>query len=434
MASRFVAASSCLLALASLEAARRPRYGGVLRIETRAGFDTLDPSATAPDSRSEAARKKILSQVFETLVRLDARGEPQPLLAAAWTHDAAHKRWIFTPRSHVTLHDGTAWEPPGGIIAIDDRRPIGEILLSLADPRNAIAVRTATGALAGTGPFRVARWEPGSLLTLEAHDAYWGGRPYLDQVEIRLRRSERDRSLDFDLGRADVIELPVSEVRRAQQRGGRVAVTSPIEVLALVVDSGPPEIERALSLAIDRNAIYNVLLQRAGVISGALLPYWLGGYSFVFPSSANLARARELTGAQRRTLSFAYDQQDPLLRLIAERIILNVGEAGISLRPAPTGPANVRLVALRFSSTDPAQALGELAAGLGAPAAIPPDADLSQLYSAERELIASRRVIPLFHLPAVHQLSPTVHGWPLRNGTADQWPLDEVWLDERGKP
>lgn len=433
IASRFVAASSCVLLLAApLAAARRPRYGGTLRIQTRAAVASADPATVPPDSFDAAAKQRMLSQVFETLVRLDEKGEPQPLLATAWTHDAARKRWLFTPRPHVLLHNGQAWEPAGGVITVDDRHPIDEILRSLAEPQNAIAVRTADGSLVGTGPFRIAKWEAG-LVTLQAHDGYWGGRPYLDQVEIRMGRAPRDQALDFDLGKVDVVELPVSEVRRAQQRGGRVALSSPVEVMALVVDTGAPGVERALALAIDRGAIYNVLLQRTGNISGGLLPNWLSGYSFLFSTGQDLARARELSGA-RPALSFAYDQQTPLTRSIAERIMLNAGEAGITLRPAVKGSADVRLVTLRLSSPDPAQALAEMATALQASVTIPPGEDASQLHATEREVIASRRVIPLFHLPAAYQLNQAVHGWPLRGASTDRWRLDEVWLDERGKP
>src|SRR5882724_1324230 len=114
------------IAVASLlVAARRPRYGGELRVETRSS-DFLD------------------GLVFETLVRLDERGEPMPWLATSWSHDAAGKRWVFTPRSGVTLHDGAAWSP--GMIAVADDRPIESILRDLARPKNAIKV--------ATGPFR----------------------------------------------------------------------------------------------------------------------------------------------------------------------------------------------------------------------------------------------------------------------------------------
>lgn len=414
------------------DAARRPRFGGVLRIETSATITSLDPAASMPDSISEAARRRILANVFETLVRLDEKGEPQPWLAVGWTHDPARKQWVFTPRAGVRFHNGTRWDPAPESVRFDDKRPVVEILRTLADPRNAVAARNADGTLAGTGPFRIAAQDSG-LLKLEVHADYWGGRPFLDRVEIRTSRAKRNQSIDFELGKADVIELPPSEVRRAQQRGAKVATSSAVEVVALVTETDAPGVERALALAVDRSAIYNVLLQRTGTISGALLPYWLSGYSFVFPASMDLARARELAGS-RQPLTLAFDDQNPLLRAIAERIMLNAGDAGIAMRAAGKGSASVRLAVARISSTDPALALGEVAAAFGAQAPAVPSAEPGPLYAAEMGVIASRRIVPLFHLPAAYQLNPLVHGWPARSGSADIWRLDEVWMEERVRP
>jgi ABC-type transport system substrate-binding protein len=148
--SRWIAAVSALVALGSLEAARRPHYGGELRVETRAtNDDAIDPL------------------VFETLVRIDDRGIAQPWLATSWTHDAARKAWIFTPRANVLLHNSEVWSPPE--ISVADDKPIAEILRELARPRNAIRVGQV-----GTGPFKISRWDAGKSATLAAHDGYWG--------------------------------------------------------------------------------------------------------------------------------------------------------------------------------------------------------------------------------------------------------------------
>jgi hypothetical protein len=112
---------------------------------------------------------------------------------------------------------------------------------------------------------------------------------------------------------------------------------------------------------------------------------------------------------------------------------VNAAEAGIPLRAAAKAPAAVRLVSIRFSSSDPARALGELAAALGTQAPVP-SADPAQLYAAENGVVAARRVVPLFHLPVAYQLSPAVHGWPTRGVSMDRLRLEDVWLEERGRP
>src|SRR5579862_4946674 len=161
---RWIAAISGIALLAPLHAARRPSYGGTLRIETAESMQSIDPSET-----------KLAGLVFETLVRLDDRGRPQPWLALSWAHDTARKRWTFTPRPSVTLHNGARWEPSEASLTFPDDRPIQRILADLARPRNAIAIHAADGTLVGTGPFAVTRWEAGKSATLTSHAAYWGG-------------------------------------------------------------------------------------------------------------------------------------------------------------------------------------------------------------------------------------------------------------------
>jgi peptide/nickel transport system substrate-binding protein len=424
----WIAGSSALL----LPAAARPRYGGVLRVQQHATVRSIDPSDWPADSGEGAAKEKLVSQVFETLVVLNDKGEPRPLLAVSWTHEPARKRWVFTPRPNVELHNEEIWKPAGGVITVPDDRAIEDILRDLARPRNAIAVRLSDGTLAGTGPFRVVRWEAGKSVELAAHENYWGGRPFLDGIEVRMGRSYREQSVDFELGQADVIELPIADTRRARDRGARVAVSAPVEILAIVFDAAKPDGDRTregLALSFDRAAMHSVLLQKQGESSAALLPQWLSGFAFLFPAERNLAAARTLA-AGSAPVSLLYDRQDALARAVAERIVVNAGEAGLAVRPVQAGPAEAKLVRLRIPGPDPRLALESFAAALQVKAAPPLD-----LFEWERSLLAGFRVIPLFHLPAAYQVSPRVHNWigaPWVVG--DRWQLGDVWLESKMAP
>ncbi len=412
---RIAAVSALILIVSALcgaiwnvEAARRPRYGGVLRVETRAILES--PEAL---EKPEASNTLLGGAIFENLVRLDEHGEPQPWLATSWTHDVARKRWVFTPRVNVILHNGAPWSP--GPIEFPDDQPIESLLREQARSRNAVVVRTAEGSIAGTGPFRAAHWEAGKNATLAAHDQYWGGRPFLDSVQISMGRTLREQALDFEVGKAEVIEiLPTQHPR------GSVYVSPSAGTLALEFDERVPVTTReAVALSVDRAAIYNVLLQKTGEISGALLPRWLSGYAFLFPAERNVARAKQL--APGATLSFGYDRQDSMIRAIGERISVNASEAGITLKSGAgaAGTADVRLRILPVTSRDARTALEDIANLIRAPLAdaVP--------FEAERALLADFRVVPLFHLPEAWSLSPRVRNWPR---------LADVWLDTGAKP
>src|SRR5450631_4435721 len=66
-----------------------------------AGFDPLKVGVFDTASFTAAAA------IFDTLVALDDKGEPQPKLALSWTHSDDFKTWTFKLRPGVKFHDGT---------------------------------------------------------------------------------------------------------------------------------------------------------------------------------------------------------------------------------------------------------------------------------------------------------------------------------------
>lgn len=425
---RLLAAAS-LLAIAPAET--RPRYGGTLRIEMQARVGALDPAAFAE-------QENLSGLAFERLITWSDSARLQPALAVAWRHDPEFRRWEFDLRPGVRFQDGApltaalaaAALESLGAIAVNDRliirsaQPAPKLLETLTGAGHAIWKRSAEGALAGTGPFRIRTWEPGRRAVFAASESYWGGRPYLDGIEIEMGRSLRDQALDFDLNRADVIELAPADVRRARQSGRKVWTSAPVDVIALLFDASVEEREReAVAQSIDRAAIENVLLQRQGVAAASLLPQWLSGYAFLFPDARDLARARQQAAPAAAPLTIAYDPQDALLRPISERIAVNAREAGIVIRPvAASQVAAARMARARIASPDPEQALRAIAAAFGAPATAP----LSTTYESERALLEGWHIVPLFHLPEIRALSSRVRNWSATRW--GEWKLDGVWL------
>ncbi len=277
--------------------------------------------------------------------------------------------------------------------------------------------------------FTITRWEALRRAAFAADENAAGGRPFLDAVEIEMGRSSREQMADLNLGRADIVQMGLGEVPRIQG-GRRVWSSSPVRLVALVFHPRVEDtrVREALALSIDRDAIHRVLLQRQGDISGALLPQWLSGCAFLFPASADLNRARGLAGsvaAPGRSLSLAVD--DPALRSIADRIVLNARDAGLTVSPAAGGAADVKLMETRIASSDPARALATVAAAVGLPD--PPRGETPEaLYSAERGLLEGYRVIPLFHLPEVYLVSPRVKGAPGITPLGE-WRFETLWVE-----
>lgn len=125
-------------------------------------------------------------------------------------------------------------------------------------------------------------------------------------------------------------------------------------------------------------------------------------------------------------LTLGYDPSDPTARVIAERILLNARDVGITLQIAGSSTADVRLVAVQLNSLDPQVALTDMAKALQFPAPNFTGTSISELFSAEKPLLQTHRVIPLLHLRSAVALRPNVHGLEIRPDGS--WQLSNVWL------
>ena len=442
--------ASLLLALTSLAcaatAATRPHYGGTLRVAVQSAPITLElPAPAAPTDYWDLAR--VLSLVADNLVKVDAEDHPQPALAVAWQSDPTSRHWQFTLRHGIKFHDSSAasagaiaqilaalhpdWtvRASGDSLTIDTETSTPWLLAELALPRNLVLTHNPSGLPVGTGPFRVADFQPGKSLKLAASEDSWAGRPFLDAIEIEFGKSLRDQAVALELGRTDVIEA----APQATNASSRIRASLPVELMALVFtpNSKAQDVRarQALALSIDRKPIQSVLLKGAADSTASILPNWMTGYSAAFSTQVNLQRAKALLAESRQpVLTLSYDPRDPQAQLIAERIALNAREAGITVQVSLSGADDVRLERIALSSPDPALCLREAARDLSLAAPVLHGNTVEDLYQAEHTLLDGSSAIPLFHLPLASAAGPRVYGWtPDRLG---RWNLADVWLAE----
>lgn len=388
-----ISAIGCVaIALAALPAftSRRPHYGGTLTVEIGAAINSADPAAMPPNPEEASSKEQIDSLLY------------------------------------------------------DHRNPDG----TFSDP----------------GPFRIAEWEPGKHATLAANEDYKSGRPFVNAIEIQMGRPVKDRLIDVELNKADLTEIPADQARRAAERGIRISRSQPDELIALVYALGhapsrDPRIREAIALAIDRPAIVNFILQKEGEPAGALLPQWLSGTAFLFPAgraASDLVRAKEL---HSQILSFpkillGYDAGDPQAQAIAERIVVNEREAGISMglqaisKQSAAGQSSfdAQLLRLNIPSPEPRASLQHFLDVLTPIAGISISGDEladpatpQQIYDREAAVIHTHSVFPIAWIPHVYALSVRVRDWKAP-APGETWPLADVWLDaadstpEKGTP
>jgi peptide/nickel transport system substrate-binding protein len=456
--SAFPAAVSFLLWIA-IAAAERPRYGGTLRVETSAAMRTLNPAVAAVDPADAAARRLLFPLIFETLVTVDPALGLRPALATAWQSEAEATRWRFHLRAAVKLHDGTPldggriaaalssvepeWRVTAdtGSVTIESARPMPDLLWVLAERRHAIAFsRPGGGEPLGSGPFAIERWEP-RRLRLRAHEDHWGGRPFVNSVQVEMARPVSDQLTSLELGRADVVSLRAEDVRRASQRDFRIASSAPREIIALVFgqNRSPAEsVRQALSIGIDREAMWSALLQRQGEPAAALLPQWLSGYARVLDTRVDRQRARSIVAglpAVQRVATLHTRDTDSLLRSIADRIVIDARDVGLTIKLATanaqvTSGGEMRLVRAEIDPATPERALSTLLTTLGMPSpGLIPGASLETVRQVEQTVLDQHAVIPLLHLPDVYAAARHVNSWnePFVL-TSGAWNFADVWL------
>jgi peptide/nickel transport system substrate-binding protein len=427
----------------------RPQYGGTLHVavhSTRASLNPADTSETA-----SFAERNLLCLIFENLVSFDA-GRLRPELADSWQSRGSNQ-WQFHLRRGIKLHDGSAlsaeiaaaslraanpaWHvtTQGEDVAIESDSPQEDLLQQLALPRNAIVRKSSDGTLIGTGAFRVVGWVPGKKLSLAANEDYWGGRPFLDAIEVELADNFREEQLAFEAGRVQMIEVPSEEMHRESAQASRITTSEPIELVALVFTRDAQSadeslLREALALSIERSSMRSVLLEGAGQLAASILPNWMSGYGFVFSTDADLAQARKDREQVQRlpAWTMSYDPSDAMARLLAERVALNARDAGITMQVTSGASGDIRVMRIplipnaQLSLANVARAAGLTKPDFG-------KSSMEDLYAAEVKMLSSRKVIPLFHLPVSFACAAEVHNCKVSE--SGMWDLADMWIETK---
>ena len=159
-------------------------------------------------------------------------------------------------------------------------------------PRGERAAGTAERPLhIGNGPFRLTAWHQGEVLRLDPNPHYWGGPPAV-ALELHLPYSAspangEDALTRFRAGRRDIVVVPperAAEVLANSPAGARL-LRQPLPQttwLSLNVTKEPldtVEVRRALSYALDRQAIIRNARGGVGQPAYSLLPPGVPGHN-----------------------------------------------------------------------------------------------------------------------------------------------------------
>ena len=231
-----------------------------------------------------------------------------PFLATSWESNADASSWVFNLRTDVEWHDGAKFtaddvmysvtrhfregtESPAkaymSTIASMDRlsdhqlrfnlsAPNADFPIVLSDTRVQITQngREDFTKPAGTGPFKVVEFTPGSRYVFERNDNYWGNDgPYVDEVEfvgIPDPTAKINALLAGDIN--CILQLDQKAARLINNSGSSYVIDAPSGAflnLAMMVDREPTnsnDFRLAIKHAMDREGLVNNVLKGFGSV------------------------------------------------------------------------------------------------------------------------------------------------------------------------
>jgi peptide/nickel transport system substrate-binding protein len=153
----------------------------------------------------------------------------------------------------------------------------------------------------GTGPFKFAQWKKGQDLKVVANPYYWQkGRPYLDSVTWTVVPDANTRVLQVQGGQADIGEFPpwssVNTLKGNPNVAMRLFPSSRTDFLTFNTKRKPfddPHVRRAISYALDRQAMIKAVLFGHGQVANSFLTPALWAYDKSIPGGTHsLAQAK----------------------------------------------------------------------------------------------------------------------------------------------
>ena len=333
MALRFRIAIAAVLAALSLLAAATE-----LRIGMGADVTSMDPHFV-----NLGPNNNIAEHVFEKLVTLDADSRLIPALAISWravdatTWEFRLRKGVrFHDGTEFTAQDvafsidrvGTITNSPAPFSPYT--RPIRQVLI--VDPHTIrfvtasayplvpndlstiyiVSKKAASGAstedfdagraMIGTGPFKFVRFVRGDRVESARNDDYWGPKPAWDKVTFRILPSDPARLAALLSGDVQAIEnIPTADLPRLRaNRDIRIYQKVSHRIIFLHLDqlrdrtpyitdkSGRPlpqnplkdlRVRRAISKAINRQAIRDRVMEGMSVPSANLVPSPMFGHN-----------------------------------------------------------------------------------------------------------------------------------------------------------
>jgi len=340
--------------------------------------------------------------IFEPLVNYDRGGELQPGLAESWEVAPDGKLITFQLRQGVTFSDSTLFNATaakanfdqvlqnreehewlGLIEAIDRVEAEGDLVLKLhlktpyypalqeltlirpvrflspaAFPDSGT---TASGVKApiGTGPWILADYQKDNQAVFQRNETYWGEKPALEKITVKVIPDGETRVLAFEKGEIDLIygngEISLDTFKQLRDSGQYIAeVSPPLNTRAIAVNSARGatqdlKVRQALQHSVNKDAIVSAIFydaeQKADTYFSTEVPYAdIGLQPYVYDveqaktlldeAGWQLPAGQEIRqkDGQPLTLDLSFNGKNNVDKAIAEAMQADLRAVGVDLK------------------------------------------------------------------------------------------------------
>jgi peptide/nickel transport system substrate-binding protein len=299
------------------------------------------PATLSPLAPSIFGSNDILDLLFMSLHRIDPKtGKMQPELAMSWEFSEDLTSITYYLRTDVKWWDGqpvtaedvlftyermkdpkTNYPNAASLRFIKDVKVVGTYAVRFSFDRIYADLLTDSDIMpvpkhvydklgaenfglkpVGNGPYKVKDFVPGSYLVLTDNEAYYRGRPPLDEMEIRYYADIEAMKADFAQGNLDLV-LNINPLIAGELAGNKnISIDSkPGNTFTYVGWNltneflADKDFRKALTMAINRSKILTDIFSGMGKLSlGPLPPSSWGFNESIAPMEFNLAKAREI--------------------------------------------------------------------------------------------------------------------------------------------
>ncbi|WIM67123.1 ABC transporter substrate-binding protein [Corynebacterium breve] len=318
-----------------------------------------------------AIPQALMSNVYETLVRIDESGDPQPHLAQDWELSDDRLTYTFKLRDDVTFSNGDPFDAHSAAFSINyvkekwtnglkaQMDPVESVetpddhtlVVKLAEPSNRWlwSMGTLTGAMMtpagvatlatepiGTGPYTLKRFTVGESVSFEARDDYWAT-PAHEDAAIRYFSDSVATVNALRAGDVDVVwalQAPELLDSLEDEFAVNVGTTNGEVIFSMNNKAEPfddPTVRQAVAYAVDRDALNQVVWEgMATNTGGAPIPPtdpWYTGEDF-YPFDP--MKAEELLAGREPEITISVPSL-PYAQTAAELLFSQLREVGFKV-------------------------------------------------------------------------------------------------------